>query len=144
MIPSLSCCEGVDEERKQIVQRCNFRWDSMESSDLIFHFPPRAVPTRSTISRTFLLTASKLPTPPPTMALRDEQDDILGGPILQRPESGLFTTFSRYHFVFKSATLLGLGLLVWIVCARGLEHLKKHRELRYRKYVFHPDAFIFL
>ncbi|KAH0839783.1 hypothetical protein J3R83DRAFT_726 [Lanmaoa asiatica] len=67
------------------------------------------------------------------MALRDEHADILGGPILQRPESGLFATFSRYHFVFKSVTLLGFGLLVCIACARGLEHLKKHRELRYRK-----------
>ena len=75
------------------------------------------------------------------MALRGEQADILGGPILQRPESGVFATFSRYHFVLKSVTLLGLGLLVWIACARGLEHLKKHRELRYRKYVSHPGAF---
>lgn len=75
------------------------------------------------------------------MALHDEHADILGGPILQRPESGLFATFSQYHFVFKSFTLLGLGLLVWIACARGLEHLKKHRELRYRKYVSRPDVF---
>ncbi|KAG8218501.1 hypothetical protein J3R82DRAFT_4134 [Butyriboletus roseoflavus] len=67
------------------------------------------------------------------MALHDEHADILGGPILQRPEAGLFATFSQYHFVFKSFTFLGLSLLVWIACARGLEHLKKHRELRYRK-----------
>lgn len=71
------------------------------------------------------------------MALRDEQADILGGPILQRPESGVFAAFSQYHFVFKSVTLLGVGVLVWIACARGFEHLKKHRELRYRKYVSH-------
>ncbi|KAG9317324.1 hypothetical protein JVU11DRAFT_1522 [Chiua virens] len=67
------------------------------------------------------------------MALRDEQADILGGPILQRPESSLFASFGQYHFVFKSVTLLGLGLFVWIVCVHGLEHLKKHRELRHRK-----------
>lgn len=95
------------------------------------------MPTRSnTISRTFLPSYPL----PPLMASRDEQADILGGPILQRPEYGLFSTFSRYHLVFKSVTLFGLGLLVWIVCARGLAHLKKHRELRYRKYVSHPDA----
>ncbi|KAF8450679.1 hypothetical protein L210DRAFT_2404644 [Boletus edulis BED1] len=64
------------------------------------------------------------------MPLRDEQADILGGPILQRPESGIFATFSQYYFLFKSVTLFGLGLLAWIACARGLEHLKKHRELR--------------
>lgn len=75
------------------------------------------------------------------MALRDEQADILGGPILQRPESGLFL---RYYPVFKSVTLLGLGLLVWIVCARGLEHLKKHRELKYRKYVSGSSTLVFL
>lgn len=77
------------------------------------------------------------------MALRDEQVDILGGPILQRPESGVFATFSWYHFVFivKSVTFLGLGLLLWIACARGFEYLKKHRELRYRKYVFRSNAF---
>ena len=74
------------------------------------------------------------------MALHDEHADILGGPILQRPESGLLGSFSQYHFVFESFTLLGLGLLVWIACARGLEYLKKHRELRYRKYVSHLNA----
>lgn len=79
----------------------------------------------------------------PKMTLRDEQADILGGPILQRPESGVFAIFSRYHFVFKSVTLLGLGLLLWIACIRGLEHLKKHRELRYRKYVAHSSVFHF-
>lgn len=75
------------------------------------------------------------------MALRDEQADILGGPILRRPESGLFAALSQYHLVFKSVTLFGFCLLVWIACARGFEHLKKHRELRYRKYVHHSDAF---
>jgi hypothetical protein len=68
------------------------------------------------------------------MALQDEQADILGGPILQKPVSGFFSTFSQHYTVIKAAALLGLGLLVWIACIRGYEQLKKSRELGYRKY----------
>ncbi|KIJ20429.1 hypothetical protein PAXINDRAFT_166484 [Paxillus involutus ATCC 200175] len=67
------------------------------------------------------------------MALQDEQADILGGPILQKPVSGFFSTFSQHYTVIKAAALLGLGLLVWIACIRGYEQLKKSRELGYRK-----------
>ena len=144
MIPSLSCYEGVDNGWKRTTSTAESTI-YIESSDLIFHFPPQAVPTRSAISRTFLSTTPKLQSTDFTkMALRDEQADILGGPIFQRPEAGVFAIFFRYHFVLKSVTLLGLGLLVWIASTRGLEHLKKHRELRGRKYVSHPDAFISL
>ncbi|KAL4076297.1 hypothetical protein J3A83DRAFT_2171551 [Scleroderma citrinum] len=67
------------------------------------------------------------------MSLNDEQADILGGPLLQKPQTGLFALFLQHSPAFKGGILLALCLLAWVVFVRVREHIRRNRDLSYRK-----------
>lgn len=68
------------------------------------------------------------------MSLNDEQADILGGPLLQKPQTGLLAVL-QYSPAFKGGALFLLGLLAWVTFVRVREYLRRNRDLNYRKYV---------
>ena len=69
------------------------------------------------------------------MAYDDEHADILGGPILQNPNTGFLGQWSQYSIFFRSSLVLGLGLLVLLFTVRACDVWKKNQELGYRKCV---------
>ncbi|KIK29114.1 hypothetical protein PISMIDRAFT_6994, partial [Pisolithus microcarpus 441] len=67
------------------------------------------------------------------MSLNDEQADILGGPLLQKPQSGLFGMLTQQLVAFKGAAAIFLGLLAWATFVHLREHIRRNRDLNYRK-----------
>ncbi|KAG0703929.1 hypothetical protein DFH29DRAFT_1040481 [Suillus ampliporus] len=67
------------------------------------------------------------------MAYDDEHADILGGPILQIPNTGILGQWSQYSIVFRTSLILGLSLLVSFLTVRAWDIWKKNQELGYRK-----------
>lgn len=88
----------------------------------------RAVP--SSVGFSFLHNSSLS-----VMAYDDEYADILGGPILQSPNTGLLGQWSQHSIFFQASLILGLGLLVLLLAVRALDIWKKNQELGYRKCV---------
>jgi len=70
------------------------------------------------------------------MSLNDEQADILGGPLLQKPHTGLLAVL-QYSPAFKGGALFLLGLLAWVAFVRVREYIRRNRDLNYRKYAVH-------
>lgn len=70
-----------------------------------------------------------------TMAYDDEHADILGGPILQIPNTGILGQWSQYSILLRASLILALGLLVSLISLRAWDIWKKNQELGYRKYV---------
>ena len=68
------------------------------------------------------------------MPPNDEQADILGGPLLQRPQTGLFAVL-QFSPAFKGGALLFLCLFVWVVFVRVREYVRRNRDLNYKKCV---------
>ncbi|OAX43269.1 hypothetical protein K503DRAFT_200532 [Rhizopogon vinicolor AM-OR11-026] len=67
------------------------------------------------------------------MAYDDEHADILGGPILQNPNSGFLGQWSQHSMFFRVSLVLGLGLFVLLLAVRVWDIWKKNQELGYRK-----------
>ncbi|KAG6332921.1 hypothetical protein ID866_6163 [Astraeus odoratus] len=67
------------------------------------------------------------------MSLNDEQADILGGPLLQKPQSGLLAIFSRVQVTFKGGAVLVICFLAWVAFIRLREYVRRNRDLNYRK-----------
>ncbi|KAG1806520.1 uncharacterized protein HD556DRAFT_318472 [Suillus plorans] len=67
------------------------------------------------------------------MAYDDEHADILGGPILQIPDTGILGQWSQYSILFRASLILALGLLVSLISVRAWDIWKKNQELGYRK-----------
>jgi hypothetical protein len=65
----------------------------------------------------------------------DEHADILGGPILQIPNTGILGQWSQYSILFRASLILALGLLVSLISLRAWDIWKKNQELGYRKCV---------
>ncbi|KAG1815707.1 uncharacterized protein BJ212DRAFT_238196 [Suillus subaureus] len=63
----------------------------------------------------------------------DEHADILGGPILQIPNTGILGQWSQYSILFRASLILALGLLVLLISLRAWDIWKKNQELGYRK-----------
>ncbi|KAG2110770.1 hypothetical protein BD769DRAFT_1392223 [Suillus cothurnatus] len=63
----------------------------------------------------------------------DEHADILGGPILQIPNTGILGQWSQYSILFRASLILALGLLVSLISLRAWDIWKKNQELGYRK-----------
>ncbi|KAI6163241.1 hypothetical protein EDD17DRAFT_1572097 [Pisolithus thermaeus] len=67
------------------------------------------------------------------MSLNDEQADILGGPLLQKPQSGFFGMLTQHLVAFKGAAAVFLGLLAWATFVHLREYIRRNRDLNYRK-----------
>ncbi|KAG1768662.1 hypothetical protein EDD22DRAFT_871454 [Suillus occidentalis] len=67
------------------------------------------------------------------MAYDDEHADILGGPILQIPNTGILGQWSQYSILLRASLILTLGLLVSLISVRAWDIWKKNQELGYRK-----------
>ncbi|KAG2073550.1 hypothetical protein BDR04DRAFT_1094459 [Suillus decipiens] len=67
------------------------------------------------------------------MAYDDEHADILGGPILQIPNTGILGQWSQYSVLFRASLILALGLLVSLISLHAWDIWKKNQELGYRK-----------
>ncbi|KAG2060212.1 hypothetical protein BDR06DRAFT_926887, partial [Suillus hirtellus] len=67
------------------------------------------------------------------MAYDDEHADILGGPILQIPDTSILGQWSQYSILFRASLILALGLLVSLISVRAWDIWKKNQELGYRK-----------
>ncbi|KAG2349205.1 hypothetical protein BDR05DRAFT_408625 [Suillus weaverae] len=67
------------------------------------------------------------------MAYDDEHADILGGPILQIPNTGILGQWSQHSILFRASLILALGLLVSLISVRAWDIWKKNQELGYRK-----------
>ncbi|KIO12454.1 hypothetical protein M404DRAFT_677606 [Pisolithus tinctorius Marx 270] len=67
------------------------------------------------------------------MALNDEQADILGGPLLQKPQNDLFGMLMQCLAAFKGAAAVFLGLLAWATFVHLREYIRRNRDLSYRK-----------
>ncbi|KAG2748427.1 hypothetical protein P692DRAFT_20804942 [Suillus brevipes Sb2] len=67
------------------------------------------------------------------MAYDDEHADILGGPILQIPNTGILGQWSQYSILLRASLILALGLLVSLISVRAWDIWKKNQELGYRK-----------
>ncbi|KAI6166219.1 hypothetical protein EDD17DRAFT_1546232 [Pisolithus thermaeus] len=67
------------------------------------------------------------------MSLNDEKADILGGPLLQKPQSGFFGMLTQHLVAFEGAAALFLGLLAWATFVHLREYIRRNRDLNYRK-----------
>ncbi|KAI6024494.1 hypothetical protein EDC04DRAFT_2606406 [Pisolithus marmoratus] len=67
------------------------------------------------------------------MSLDDEQADILGGPLLQKPQHDLFGVLIQHLVAFKGAAAVFLGLLAWAAFVHLREYIRRNRDLNYRK-----------
>jgi hypothetical protein len=76
------------------------------------------------------------------MAYDDEHADILGGPILQNPNTGFLGQWSQYSIFFRASLILGLGLFLFLISVRTWDIWKKNKELGYRKCVIPSHSFL--